>query len=395
MKKRVLFVDNEASILDVLRYMLKNMLPEWEKSFAKSEREALDLMGGEAFDVVICDADAPGPDVVELLSKVKKEFPHVVHIGFSTDYDQKAINRLIGSTNQFLLKPDDLSQIRDTIIRAFSLRSILSEERLKNVISKIKTLPSLPELYYQVVSELQSPYPSLEKVGNIINQDMAMNAKLLQIVNSAFFGLRHHVSNPIQAASLLGIDILRSLVLVMHIFTEQNNLSVDKFTLKTLWTHSLSVAVISQDIALQEDVEKKSTDDAFIGGLLHDLGKLVLMANMTQLYGQVLLTAREQNLPLSVVEKDKLGASHAEVGAYLLGLWCFSESLIQACAFHHEPNLCRDQSFGPLTTVHVANVFDHQTHSNNTCGYLPCLDMDYLSSLGLAERIPAWRSHHR
>ena len=180
----------------------------------------------------------------------------------------------------------------------------------------------------------------------------------------------------------------------MHIFTEQNSVIMEKFSLDALWTHSLSVAIMSQDIALQRDVDKKAADDAFIAGLLHDIGKLVLMVNMTQPYSRVLAMAREKRLPLMAMEKNELGANHAEVGAYLLGLWCFSESLIQACAFHHEPGRCRDQSFGPLTTVHVANVFDHEAHPGENREAPIRLDMDYLNRLGLAERIPVWRTHH-
>jgi HD-like signal output (HDOD) protein len=395
MRKRILFVDGEPCILDVLRYMLKNMLPEWDTAFANSSQEALDLMASESFDVIVSDGRVQGMDGEELFNKVKKDFPHTVRLGFSSEYDREMMSWQINSTHQFLLKPNDLSQIRNTIARAFSLKEILSAEDLKTLISQIKTLPSLPEMYHQIVAELQSSYPSVERVGSIISQDMAMTAKLLQIVNSAFFGLRQHISNPTQAASLLGLDILKSLVLVMHIFSEQNGLAVEKFSIKTLWTHSLSVAIMSREIVLMQDVEKKIADDAFIAGLLHDLGKLVLMANMGQPYSRALAMAQEKCLPVMEMEKQELGAGHTEVGAYLLGLWCFSDSLIQTCAFHHEPSRCRDQSFGPLTAVHVANLLDHEAHPGAIRGAPSRLDMEYLNRLGLAERIPVWRAHNK
>jgi CheY-like chemotaxis protein len=224
--------------------MLKNMLPEWETSFANSGQEALDLMAKGTFDVVVSDALMPGTDGAEFLNKVKKEFVHAICLGFSCERGREKVDWLISITHQFLLKPNDLGQLRSTINRAFALKDMLSEESLKSVIAQIKTLPSLPEMYCQIVVELQSSYPSVERVGNIVSQDMAMSAKLLQIVNSAFFGLRQHISNPTQAASLLGIDILKSLVLVMHIFTEQKDLKVAGFSLKALWSHSLSVAIM-------------------------------------------------------------------------------------------------------------------------------------------------------
>jgi HD-like signal output (HDOD) protein len=392
MKKRILFVDDEPSILEMLRHMLRNMLPEWEMAFAKSGQEALALMAHEPFDVIVSDVRMPGMDGSELLNKVKLDYPKTARFVFSSESDREVVYRLIGSTHQFLLKPNDLSIIKDTIARAFSLKEVLTKDSLENVVSQIKTLPSIPELYYEVVRELQTPYPSIERVGNLISQDIAMSAKLLQMVNSAFFGLRQRISNPTQAAALLGLDVLKSLVLVVHIFTEQDGLSVEGFSLKTLWTHSLSVGILSQDIALQQNIEKSATEDAFIAGLFHDVGKLILMVNLAQPYSRALSVAREKRLPLTEVEKEILGASHAEVGAYLLGLWGFAEPIIQAIAFHHQPTRCKDSSFGPLTTVHVANVFDHESHPHETREAPITLDMTYLNKMRLADRIPAWKA---
>ncbi len=392
MKKRILFVDDESSILEMLRHMLRNMLLEWEMSFAKSGQEALALMKEAPYDVIVSDVRMPGMDGVELLNKVKADYPRMARFVFSSESDRDVVYRLVGSTHQFLLKPYDLSLIKDTIARAISLKEMLTAESLELMVSQIKTLPSLPELYYQVLRELQSPNPSLDKVGSIISQDMAMSAKLLQMVNSAFFGLRQHISSPTQAATLLGVDILKSLVLVVHIFSEKNGLAVSGFSMKDLWTHSLSVALMSQDIAVQQNIEKKSAEMAFIAGLFHDLGKLVLMSNMPEPYGKALAEARKQHVCAVDIEHEVLGASHAEVGAYLLGLWGFAEPIVQACAFHHQPSQCKDQSFGPLTTVHAANVFDHEIQPRHSGEALDKMDMEYMERLGLTDRVSLWRA---
>lgn len=391
MKKRILFVDDEPSILEVLRHMLKSMAGQWEMTFARSGQEALEMMARSPFEVVVTDVRMPGMDGADLLSSVKKQYPQTMRLVFSGESEREVIYRLIGSTHQFLLKPYDLNTIRDTIARAFTLRDMLSAESLEKMVSQIKTLPSLPDLYYNLVKELQAPYPSVDKVGDIISKDLAMSAKILQLVNSAFFGLRQHVSNPAQAAALLGLDLLKSLVLMVHIFTQPAQLTMRNFSLKSLWTHSLSVGSLSQEVALQQNIEKKASDDAFIAGLFHDLGKLILVANMPEQYNQVLTMVHAKHLLLTDLERQILGASHAEVGAYLLGLWGFSDAVIEAVAFHHNPGKCRDQSFGPLTTAHVANIFDHEVQPVLT-GELPVkLDMDYLKHLGLDSRVPQWR----
>ena len=250
MKKRILFVDDEPSILEVLRHMLKSMAGQWEMTFAHSGQEALEMMARSPFEVVVTDVRMPGMDGADLLSSVKKQYPQTVRLVFSGESEREVIYRLIGSTHQFLLKPYDLNTIRDTIARAFTLRDMLSAESLEKMVSQIKTLPSLPDLYYNLVKELQAPYPSVDKVGDIIAKDLAMSAKILQLVNSAFFGLRQHVSNPAQAAALLGLDLLKSLVLMVHIFTQPAQLTMRNFSLKTLWNHSLSVGSLSQEVAL-------------------------------------------------------------------------------------------------------------------------------------------------
>ena len=391
MKKRILFVDDEPSILEVLRHMLKGMASQWEMTFARSGQEALEMMARSPFEVVVTDVRMPGMDGADLLSSVKKQYPQTMRLVFSGESEREVIYRLIGSTHQFLLKPYDLNIIRDTIARAFTLRDMLSAESLEKMVSQIKTLPSLPDLYYNLVKELQSPYPSVDKVGDIISKDLAMSAKILQLVNSAFFGLRQHVSSPAQAAALLGLDLLKSLVLMVHIFTQPAQLTMRNFSLKALWTHSLSVGSLSQEVALQQNIEKKASDDAFIAGLFHDLGKLILVANMPEQYNQVLTMVHAKHLLLTDLERQILGASHAEVGAYLLGLWGFSDAVIEAVAFHHNPAKCRDQSFGPLTTVHVSNIFDHEVQPVLTGELSVKLDMNYLKQLGLDARLPVWR----
>ncbi|MFH0880701.1 MAG: response regulator [Lentisphaerota bacterium] len=392
MKKRILFVDDEPCILEMLRHMFQGMSAEWDMSFARSGQDALSVMAQMPFDVIVTDIRMPGMDGVELLNKVKKDYPRTVRFVFSSESDRDIIYRLIGSTHQFLLKPYDLNVIRETISRAFSLREILSKDSLTRVVSQIKTLPSLPDLYNQVVRELQAPTSSIDKIGAIISKDPAMSAKILQLVNSAFFGLRQHVSNPTQAAGMLGLDILKSLVLVVHIFTQQNGIEVEGFSQKILWIHSLSVSVMSQQIALEQNIEKKATDDAFIAGLFHDMGKLVLMVNLPDAYRQVLEETRAKHSSLTDTETELLGSSHAQVGAYLLGLWGFSDPIIEACAYHHVPSRCRQQSFGPLTTVHVANCLDHETQPPVT-GEAPAkIDKEYMEQLGLLDRVDIWRS---
>jgi HD-like signal output (HDOD) protein len=143
----------------------------------------------------------------------------------------------------------------------------------------MQTLPSLPRLYTQIMKAVRSPEVSINSIGEIISQDVGMTARLLQLVNSAFFGLRQRVSSPSAAVTLLGLDTVKALVLTAEVFSQFDELSLWRTSLGHLWTHSLTVGRYARQIAQKENQERQLANEAFMAGLLHDCGKLVLAAS--------------------------------------------------------------------------------------------------------------------
>jgi DNA-binding NtrC family response regulator len=205
MQKRILFVDDEPNVLAGLRRSLYSMREEWLMEFAASGPDALAAMERQVFDVVVTDMRMPGMDGAQLLNEVRERFPQTVRMVLSGQCDREAILNSVGPTHQYLSKPCDAEQLRSKIGQAFALRDLLENPVVQKVVSQLKDIPSLPALYQQILEELRSRDPSPAKVGKLIAKDMGMTAKTLQLVNSAFFGLRCHVSNPVQAANLLGL----------------------------------------------------------------------------------------------------------------------------------------------------------------------------------------------
>jgi HD-like signal output (HDOD) protein len=389
--KRILFVDDEPNILDGLRRMLRPMRREWEMAFASNGPEALEMMKKQPVDVIVSDMRMPQMDGTVLLKKVMKLYPETIRFVLSGQSDKETIFRSIGPTHQFMSKPCDPEVIKSTVKRAFALRDIVSNPALKKLISQVDSLPSLPDLYIRLQKELQSGNPSVRRAGKIIEQDVAMSAKVLQLVNSSFFGLRQHVASPSQAVSLLGLDILRSLVLVVHVFSQCKNFKEIAFSLEAIQHHSLAVGGYAQVIARMEKIETKATDDVFMAGILHDMGKLVLINNLSDRYQQALNFAQTNNSLLTEAEKEYFGTTHAEIGAYLLGLWGFPDPIVEATAFHHIPRDCCIESFGSLTAVHAANALAHELQSNVSEQWSGQIDLEYLDELGLSDRLHAWR----
>jgi HD-like signal output (HDOD) protein len=155
-----------------------------------------------------------------------------------------------------------------------------------------------------------------------------------------------------------------------------------------LWTHGLSTAAIAKRIAQMEAADGNLAEEAFVSGLLHDAGKAALAFHFPEEYGQVLREAIEQDLDPLVAEQRAFGATHGDVGGFLLGLWGLPVPVVEAIAFHHQPLLTRQRTFTPLTAVHVADALMHE---NDRSGLRPAVDGTYLEELGLADRLEDWR----
>ncbi|MHC4183143.1 MAG: HDOD domain-containing protein, partial [Planctomycetota bacterium] len=217
--RKILFVDKDPKVINELRTMLGSMHQKWEMKFAMSGEEALNFMDISPFDVVVSDMRLPKMDGAELLSTVMECYPETVRILLSNPLDKEMALRSVKSVHQFLAKPCSADTINYTIERTCSLRDLLRDETLKKIVTGIRNLPSLPSLYNLIIKEMQSEEPSLKKVGRIISQDVSMSAKILQLINSAIFGLPQKITDPQQAAIYLGTDTLKALVLSIHIFS--------------------------------------------------------------------------------------------------------------------------------------------------------------------------------
>ncbi len=390
--KSILFVDDEPSILQGLQRMLRPMRREWDMTFCPGGQEALRAMAEEPFDVVVTDMRMPGMDGAALLTEVSRQHPQVVRIVLSGQSSKEATLKSVGVAHQFLAKPCDPEKLKQTVNQAFALRDLLSDETLKQALSRLNSVPSVPALYTEIMEELKYPDASVKRIGDIVAEDPGMTAKILQLVNSAFFGLPRQVSSPAQAASLLGTETIRALVLSIDVFSQFEGAAVEGLAPESVQKHCAETAAIARQIATVEKATIEIVDASFMAGFLHDVGKLILAQNMSDQYREVMVHMREKGVPLCEAERAVLGATHAEVGAYLLGLWGLPESMVEAAAFHHCPSKSFGDSFVPLTAVHVANALAHGRYSEDRAAAVEELDLDYLNQLGLADRVPVWQA---
>lgn len=390
--RKVLFVDDMPEVLRMLKRTLDPIKGDWNMSFVGSAPEALAVLEKDSFDVLATDMIMPGMDGFQLLKEAKARYPEMVRIAFSGQQGQSLGLRSTDLAHQFLEKPIDADLLRSIMTRACGLRALLADEKVRKVVTNLKNLPSLPAIYKELTDEIHSRDSSLKKLAKIISKDMAMVTKILQLVNSAFFGLRTTVSNSEQAVALLGSETIRSLVLSMQAFSQFDDKALPGFSLDALWQHGLKTGGYAKTIAKQEQASQTVMDDAFTAGLLHDIGLLVLASNLPEDYKRVMALQKEREMSEWRAEQEVFGVTHTEVGAYLLGLWGLGEAIVEAVAYHHHPSACGDTAFCPLTAVHVANGFAEQETSGGNEQAPVQLAEDYLARLGKLDQAPAWKA---
>jgi len=393
MKKRILFVDDEPDILNSLRRMLRQKRDEWEMVFCESGAAALEKFSEDSFDVVVSDIRMPEMDGVELLTHIQKQYPQTVRIALSGHSERDDLLRAVGPTHQFLAEPCNADILTSVITRSCALRDLLSDTSLLQFTTDLGSLPSLPSLYTAVMDELKSPLSSLAKVGEIISKDIGMTAKILQLVNSAFFGIPRHISSPAQAVSLLGVDTIRPLVLSMKLFSEADGSNIpEQLDLEQLWHQSYLASLLAKEIALRAELDQKLVDDVYLASLLHNVGILVLASGSPEQYSKVLQSAGKDTRKQITSEQEEFGRTHAEIGGYLMGLWGLPDTIVEAIYFQHSPgDAPGDVSFSPLTAVHVATalVTDEMAENQTPTGTM--LDMDFINRSGLTDELPVWQ----
>jgi len=393
MNKRILFVDDEPSVLSGLKRSLHSQKKVWDMTFALGGQAALDLAEETHFDAVVSDLRMPGVDGLKVVESFAQNHPEIIRIILSGHSDEQMIMKLTGLAHQFLAKPCDSQVLINALTRTFAHKDILRNDSLQSLVASMKSLPSIPVVYQDIMNQLTSADCSLQAIGKTVQQDPAMSAKILQLVNSAFFGLGHHISDTGEAVTILGLDIIKALVLSIGIFSqfdEKKNKDKD-FSIEKLWKHSLDVAELSKRIAIAENAEKKIIDSCFFAGLVHEIGILIIEDNFSEEYQKVRELSNNQDMSLAQAEHKIFGATHGAVGAYLLGLWSMSDEVVEAVAFHENPALSGCSTFSPLIAVHVADMLEQSgfieaVKASESEGVLA-----FLETIGLSERLDTWK----
>jgi HD-like signal output (HDOD) protein len=331
-RRRILFVDDEPAIIEGLRAALRPQRKEWDTAFALGGPAALEEVRRGAFDVIVTDMRMPIVDGAELLRQVKELQPRAVRIVLSGQTDTETAMKTVFTAHQFLAKPCELDKLRSLVKRACSLNELVTAEELRALAGDTSLLPAAPRTYLAISEALTDPNCNLNAVARLVERDPALCAKVLQVVNSAFFGLPRNVSSIVQATNFLGTLTLRNLALAMESMASARRaqLPLSSQQLLDFQTNSLLVALLGRHWFV---ADRRKADDAFVAGMLRDMGHLILACQ----------------------GRAETADVHASLSAYLLGLWGIPHSVLEPVAFHEHPEALEHETLEVVDVVHLAD----------------------------------------
>jgi HD-like signal output (HDOD) protein/ActR/RegA family two-component response regulator len=386
---RVLFVDDDACILGGLADSLRRRPSGWEARFALGGEAALDVIATQRFDVVVSDLSMPRVDGIAVLTRAREVQPDAARIVLSGGAERGAALAAARVAHRYVAKPFREEDVRAAVERAWRLRSLLREEGWRRAAGGVMALPSCPRIYTELSELMADPDATAADAAAILERDVAMTAKILQLVNSAFFGLGRRVGRIAEATHFLGLNTLRALVLHAGAFEAfAPPRPVEGFDISALQRRSQLAARIAQRIA----PDRQTREDAFTAGMLHGVGLLVLAQSDPYELGELIAAANERSTSLHAVEYEWRGSSHAELGAYVLGMWGLPDPIVEGVAHQYRAERIVAPALDIPLVVHVASLLAAEVVPEAVAASAGRLDEATLAAAGHAERIADWRA---
>jgi putative nucleotidyltransferase with HDIG domain len=381
---RIVFVDDDVNVLEAMQRTMRPMRHEWSMEFVLSGSQALESLAKAPADVIVTDMCMPGMDGWQLLAAVKTLYPQTVRLVLSGHADPGAIMRLVGTAHQYIAKPGETGTLKAAIAQTQLLKRLLSRDRLAALVGSVGTLPSCPKAFQEISACLRRPNASVADAARIIGRDAAMTANLMKLVNSAFFGSRRPILSVERALAYLGLDTVAALALGHSLFQNGGSGRPGEVNLENLWQHSLQTAMAARAIALVEKLPTARVEEAFLAGMLHDIGRVIYASRSASKPGEP-ASSNEDTIEL-------VNRHHAEAGAYLLGLWGFPSHIVAAVALHHTPIHRADSGFDLTVLINIADRLSHARGARSLAAAELGIEPGLLEGLGLENHLPQWLS---
>jgi HD-like signal output (HDOD) protein/ActR/RegA family two-component response regulator len=380
---RVLFVDDEPLVLRALGRMTHAMHEECDAAFASSGEEAMNLLAGRPFDVIVSDMRMPGMDGAAVLAQAERKYPSTARVILSGYTQYESALRALPVCHRFLSKPLRAEDLKLVLMRTIALHQLLSDPTLRELVGGVKDLPARPQVYFQLRAALANPSTSMRAIARIVERDAGITGRLLRAVNNAFFAPSARITSAQQCISHLGTEILTGLVLSLECFGNfEDTLAECELVPASLERKAYLTAAITAEL-LGDETQRH---DAFLAALLHDCGLLLLAARKPVMVAEAVKLAKHEACPLQVAERKLWGTTHATIGAYLLGLWGLPYPVVEAVARCHSPEQHTGTELDVSSAVYIAAALADAAMTGDTAAVE--LDADLVERMDLKGRLP-------
>lgn len=358
MSVKILFVTGSPeTIQEIEKIELTDK--EFEFFFVQSSVDAISFISENNTAIVVSDLRTPKLNYEDFLNLLQKNFPKIFRVCLSTPKEKEKTILLAKSIHRFINLPLDRNELLKTITDLIKLLSINLDAQLVSKINGLGTVPILPDIYQKLEREISRSTFSMNRVAEIIQRDPLVAARVLHIAHSSFFNIPSSVTDLLQAINFLGVNIIKTLVLYVKIFSLSNVSEETHQKLKEIKAHSINVAKLAKAIMENESGDKKQIELAYITGLIHDIGKIILLQlNDKQKRANYFRSIHDFNSP--EVELNLFGVSHVDTGVYILKLWGFQDEIIDAVASHHDSSIIKGGSISLKEAVFIANSFSNK-----------------------------------
>jgi HD-like signal output (HDOD) protein len=267
------------------------------------------------------------------------------------------------------------------------VRTLINRAQLRGLVTATNALPAAPKLYAQLVDLLADPKCSLVRVVEVIERDLGMTTRLMQLVSSAFFGLGTQINSLGACVGYLGLNAIRSLVLSAEI-TQLYPVNVPGFSAEKVHARALSTSRLARRLGGADESQ------AFVAALLHGVGQLVLASRAPDRFREALELAAARSIPLSVAEMEVFGATDAHVAAYLLAIWGQPLDVVRAIAHQDLPELCDERAPGLATVLYISKRLSQNAEAplGNDAESTSQLNQNFLAKIGALEELQRWRT---
>jgi len=391
----VLIAESSSSAQEALLSRLKPLRDAWNMQYVIGTAAAQSALEAQRFDVVISDigsaAGGATLDGIALLRDVRDRWPATVRLILSAQTSQDSVMKALPVAHQILAKPFDLTHLSRIVARACTLQAKLYSNGVMASLGSLKSLPAVPRLYQQLTQDLDSGRATPKSVASIIEQDMSMTLRLLQLVNSAFFGLARRITNIREAVTYLGFEPIRHLVASAELFRAMSKICAPAgFSLEEVQRHSQRVGMTAATLLTDRELSRT----AYCAGMLHDIGQVILAVSMPEAYARAIDLSKRMGIRQHIAEQQIFACTHAEIGAHVLALWGLPPSLVEAVAFHHQPAALGEAQLGLTGAIHVADAMEHARldgmSPSNPTPVLKRIDQDWIEAIGQRQALDGW-----